>query len=45
MMNSLRELMSQLARYQNQEIGEARALPLPHYTSPELFDREREALF
>lgn len=45
MINSLRALMSQLEQYEGQEIGEARALPLSHYTSHELFDLEKEALF
>ncbi len=41
----LDELISQLAHYRNVEIGEARALPMAHYTSEALFDLEKDAIF
>lgn len=44
-MESLSQTLLQLGNYQTQEIGEARALPLSHYTSDALFKLEQEAIF
>ena len=44
-MSELIELTSRLGRYQNIEIGEARALPMRMYTSTQLYEHELEQLF
>lgn len=44
-MPSISHLIDELKLYQHQEIGEARALPMHHYTSEPLFNLEKQAIF
>ena len=44
-MDSLTQVLGELGRYQTQEIGEVRALPMHHYTSEPLFKLEQDAIF
>ena len=44
-MSALEQILGELEIYQDQDIGQARALPMHHYTSEALFKLEQEALF